>query len=173
MDSFKTYAGFATDWFNDFEGYAAVFVCRVDDKRGSPHFVFQDVIRTSSQVPYQSGHLAERDVPAYLKLFQAIPKNCTPDVLLVDGAGKAHPRKAGTACVLGEHTGMPTIGVTKTLFKHLQEKDAVPVRKCFVSVGRNLSLAEAVDNVRSCHGPFRKPWPIRCARVLARSMRRM
>jgi len=40
----------------------------------------------------------------------------TPSCILVDGNGILHPRRAGLACFVGVRTGIPTIGVGKTLF---------------------------------------------------------
>jgi deoxyinosine 3'endonuclease (endonuclease V) len=42
--------------------------------------------------------------------------NLTPRAILVDGNGILHTRKAGLACFLGVRTGIPTIGIGKTLF---------------------------------------------------------
>ena len=38
----------------------------------------------------------------------------TPDLLVCDGHGLAHPRRFGLACHLGVLTGLPAIGVGKT-----------------------------------------------------------
>ncbi len=40
----------------------------------------------------------------------------TPEVILVDGNGILHERKAGLATFLGVRTGVPTIGIGKTVY---------------------------------------------------------
>ena len=41
--------------------------------------------------------------------------NTTPDLLMVDGAGINHPRKAGIASHVGVALDLPTIGITKRI----------------------------------------------------------
>lgn len=66
--------------------------------------------------PYITGYLAFREIPLHLHLLaemQAAGK--LPDVLLVDGNGRLHPRRMGIATMLGALTGISTIGVAKKL----------------------------------------------------------
>ncbi|CAE7371627.1 Endov [Symbiodinium natans] len=64
-------------------------------------------------VPYVPGFLAMREVPALSKLFQDVPADVVPQVVLVDGNGAFHPRQCGAATHLGLSIGLPTIGVAK------------------------------------------------------------
>lgn len=161
-------AGFTTRWLGDERGYAAVVVQRLSDGK-----VWRACLPVTTSTPYHSGHLAQRDVPGYLILLASIPAEFKPDVSLVDGAGIAHPRKAGTASVFGAAANVTTIGVTKSLFTNLPTDDvrAVsgmnPTRPVFVSPGHGLNLEEAVRLVTGCFGPYRRPLPLRNARVLA------
>ncbi|QDU77188.1 Endonuclease V [Bremerella volcania] len=69
-----------------------------------------------AKFPYITGYLAFREIPLHLHLLaemQAAGK--LPDVLLVDGNGRLHPRRMGIATMLGGLTGIPTIGVAKKL----------------------------------------------------------
>ncbi|GAB1509363.1 endonuclease V [Actinophytocola sp. KF-1] len=62
--------------------------------------------------PYVPGLFAFRELPALLEALSRL--RTTPDLLVADGHGLAHPRRFGLACHLGVETGLPTIGVAKT-----------------------------------------------------------
>ncbi|WP_225845271.1 endonuclease V [Streptomyces sp. HPF1205] len=64
--------------------------------------------------PYIPGLFAFREVPVLVEALRAL--RVTPDLLLCDGHGLAHPRRFGLACHLGVLTGLPTAGVAKTPF---------------------------------------------------------
>lgn len=68
-------------------------------------------------VPYINGFLAFREVPALSQLLDAVPEHFKPQVVLVDGNGLYHPRRCGAATHLGVATGLPTVGVAKTVMK--------------------------------------------------------
>ncbi|KAL7432205.1 hypothetical protein ACHAXH_004946 [Discostella pseudostelligera] len=69
--------------------------------------------------PYIPSYLAFREVDPMLELIstqlQSHPE-LKPDVLLVDGNGQWHERKAGIASFVGVKTGIPTIGVGKSFY---------------------------------------------------------
>jgi len=62
--------------------------------------------------PYIPGLFAFRELPVLAVALRRL--ETTPDVLLCDGQGLAHPRRFGLACHLGLLTGLPTLGVAKT-----------------------------------------------------------
>ena len=62
--------------------------------------------------PYVPGLLSFREVPAVLAALGQL--TATPDVVLCDGQGYAHPRRFGLACHLGLVLGRPTVGCAKT-----------------------------------------------------------
>lgn len=79
--------------------------------------VYTDHIRIPSiPEPYIPGYLAFREVPHYRQLLQRVrgTHHC-PSVILVDGSGRLHPRRCGSACHLGVQEHMPTVGVAKNL----------------------------------------------------------
>ncbi|ETV91483.1 hypothetical protein, variant 1 [Aphanomyces invadans] len=69
---------------------------------------------TTLTLPYIPTFLAFREIPALLPLFDMIPREFYPQVVLVDGNGELHPRGFGIASHLGVVTQLPTIGVAKT-----------------------------------------------------------
>jgi deoxyribonuclease V len=68
------------------------------------------VTESVAGAPYEPGLLALRIGPMLEQATRALPR--TPDVLLIDGTSRDHPRRAGLALHLGEVLGMPTVGVT-------------------------------------------------------------
>jgi deoxyinosine 3'endonuclease (endonuclease V) len=70
-------------------------------------------------VPYTPSFLAFREMDPLLRLVrdqQSQRPELTPRAILIDGNGVLHTRGAGIACFLGVRTGIPTIGIGKTLF---------------------------------------------------------
>ncbi len=65
------------------------------------------------EMPYRSGLLSFRELPAILDVLATLSES--PDLVLCDGQGIAHPRRLGIAAHLGVLTGLPTIGVAKSL----------------------------------------------------------
>ncbi len=140
--------------------------------------------------PYIPGFLSFREIPA---LLQALAKiETTPDLILCDGQGLAHPRRFGLACHLGVLLNLPTIGVAKSLF--VGEYEAVGrekgnwqplkyegdtigavvrsrsgVKPIYVSIGHRLSLPTAIDYVLHCTPKYRLPETTRQADKLASS----
>ena len=76
-----------------------------------------EVVDTATAVgtagfPYVPGLFAFRELPILVAALARL--GTTPDALLCDGQGLAHPRRFGLACHLGILTGLPTLGVAKT-----------------------------------------------------------
>ncbi|KAF0697504.1 Aste57867_11814 [Aphanomyces stellatus] len=69
---------------------------------------------TTLTLPYIPTFLAFREIPALLPLFDMVPTEFQPQMLLVDGNGELHPRGFGIASHLGVVKQVPTIGVAKT-----------------------------------------------------------
>ncbi|MFH8344575.1 endonuclease V [Streptomyces sp. NPDC018045] len=64
--------------------------------------------------PYVPGLLAFREIPTVVDALRRLGR--TPDLVVCDGYGLAHPRRFGLASHLGVLTGLPTIGVAKNPF---------------------------------------------------------
>jgi deoxyribonuclease V len=58
------------------------------------------------------GLLSFREIPAAVDALAGLAT--TPDLLLCDGQGFAHPRRFGLACHLGWLLDVPSIGVAKS-----------------------------------------------------------
>jgi deoxyribonuclease V len=138
--------------------------------------------------PYVPGYLSFREIPAILAAFPQI--ETTPDLILCDGQGYAHPRRLGLACHLGVLLNIPTIGVAKSLFigKHedvalekgswqpLVDRDETVgavlrsrslVKPIYVSIGHRISLPTAINYVMGCLTKYRLPETTRWADKLA------
>lgn len=154
----------------------------------SLQLIGHSVARIPTSMPYVPGLLSFRELPALLQALQALPQ--VPDLIYCDGLGIAHPRRLGIASHLGVVTGLPTIGVAKSILvgsheELSQEKGArVPlkhageqvgwmlrskdrVKPLIVSPGHRVSLDTAVELVASCCRGYRLPEPTRLADRLA------
>ncbi|WP_266167878.1 deoxyribonuclease V [Dyella subtropica] len=150
--------------------------------------IAEAVARLPTCMPYIPGLLSFRELSAVLRALAGLPE--VPDLIFVDGQGIAHPRGLGIASHLGVITGLPTIGVAKTLLvgRHdevgerrgdradliyqgrvigtvLRSKDRV--KPLIVSPGHRVSVAGAANRVLGCCTRYRLPEPTRLADRLA------
>ncbi|PMB08993.1 endonuclease V [Fischerella thermalis CCMEE 5273] len=144
--------------------------------------------RRPTSFPYIPGFLSFREIPAVLDALEKI--KITPDLILCDGQGIAHPRRFGIACHLGVIVNIPSIGVAKSLLvgKHQELPDTrgswqplihkgeivgavlrtrVGVKPVYVSSGHRISLPTAIDYVLRCTPKYRLPETTRIADKLA------
>lgn len=142
--------------------------------------------------PYIPGLLSFREGPPLLEAFGKL--NRTPDVVLFDGQGIAHPRGIGLASHLGLLLDLPAVGCAKSLLVGSHEKvgekrgdraDLVyrersvgaavrtreKVKPVFVSQGHRICLPRAVELVLSCCRGYRLPEPIRRAHLAVNRLR--
>ncbi len=138
--------------------------------------------------PYVPGLLSFRETPVAIKALEKLEN--APDLILCDGQGIAHPRRFGVACHIGLITGVPSIGVAKSLLVgkygalgeergstaplvHRSEEVGVVLRTknkvqpVYVSVGHKISLETAVDFVLRCAPKYRLPETTRLADQMA------
>ncbi len=66
------------------------------------------------KIPYVPTFLFIREAPIMIKNYENF-KNEEIDLILVDGHGLAHPRRAGLASIMGILTDTPSIGIAKRL----------------------------------------------------------
>ncbi len=98
------------------QGYAVVGVFKVNQDAALNRFriieeqYFYHVGRVN--FPYIPGYLSFREIPLLLPVLEKIA--IMPDLILVDGAGIAHPRCLGLATHLGILGLIPTIGCAKS-----------------------------------------------------------
>ena len=146
------------------------------------------IARCPTQFPYIPGFLSFREVPALLEALRQL--TLTPDLILCDGQGLAHPRRFGLACHLGVLLDIPTIGVAKS--RLLGEHEELPnqrgawqplihqdeivgavvrsrtgTKPLYVSPGHRVSLETAIEFTLRCAPKYRLPETTRQADKLA------
>ncbi len=146
-------------------------------------------IFTPATFPYIPGLLAFREIPAILAALAELKS--TPDLLMVDGQGIAHPRRMGIAAHLGVLLDWPTLGIAKSRLTGKfempgpQKGDRAPlmagkeqigvvlrsrdnVAPLFISPGHRVSMETAVELTLRCLTRYRLPEPTRMADKLSK-----
>lgn len=93
------------------EGGAVTRAAAVLLDAGNLQPIAMNIARLPTAMPYIPGLLSFRELPALLEALKGLP--VSPDLVLVDGHGIAHPRRLGIAAHFGVVTGLPSIGVAK------------------------------------------------------------
>jgi deoxyribonuclease V len=142
--------------------------------------------------PYIPGLLSFREIPPLLEAWEKL--KFTPDVLVVDGQGIAHPRRLGIASHLGLILDIPTIGCGKSRligrfenpgdqpgnFAPLIDRGEVigavlrtklKTNPIFVSPGHRVTLEDSLRILISCVRGYRIPEPTRQAHLLVNRFR--
>ncbi|MEC9453824.1 MAG: deoxyribonuclease V [Pseudomonadota bacterium] len=154
------------------------------------------IARRPTSFPYIPGLLSFREVPVLLDALAML--DITPDILMCDGHGIAHPRRFGIACHLGLLPDMPVIGVAKSRLtgSHdepgLEKGDRAPlvataksggreerlgavlrtrsgVKPVYVSTGHRVGLKTALALTMRCATRYRLPEPVRLADKLSKT----
>ena len=139
-------------------------------------------------LPYIPGLLSFREAPLTLAACQKL--TITPDLILVDGQGIAHPRRMGLASHLGLFLNTPTIGCAKSLLCGKYKEPGIEpgsyaevvdrgevigvalrtklgTKPVYVSIGHKVDLQTAIYWVMNCCLGYRLPEPTRLAHLAA------
>ncbi len=141
--------------------------------------------------PYVPGLLTFREAPVILDALTQL--TISPDVLIFDGQGYAHPRRMGLATHMGLLLDHPTVGCAKSrlcgeyeepglergAYSWLKDKGEIigavlrtrtNVKPLFVSPGHLVSLSTAIELVLGCGGGYKLPETTRWAHRVASEM---
>ncbi|MFJ9368407.1 endonuclease V [Nocardia sp. NPDC101769] len=185
---FRTVAGLDSAYDDDGNVAAAIVVLDAT----TLETVETATARGTTDFPYVPGLLAFRELPTTLAALENL--TATPDLLVCDSQGLAHPRRFGFACHLGLLTGMPTIGVAKNAWGEFEEparergassvitidgdpvgralRTRTDVKPVYVSVGHLIDLETACAQVLSLTPEYRQPETTRRADRLCRTLLR-
>lgn len=145
-------------------------------------------VEGSLDFPYIPGLLSFREMPFLLEAFRRLAT--TPDLVIVDGQGLAHPRRLGIACHLGLFLDLPTVGCAKSrlIGSHDEPGDCpgdyallrdngevigavlrtrLGIKPVYVSTGHRISLDMSVRWVMRCLRGYRLPEPTHLAHQAA------
>jgi len=146
------------------------------------------VVQGKLDFPYIPGLLSFRESPLTLAACHKL--TITPDLILVDGQGIAHPRRLGLASHLGLFLNTPTIGCAKSIlcgnhevlgdepssYTEVVDKGEIigaalrtklRVKPVYVSIGHKVDLNTAIYWVMKCCRGYRLPEPARLAHLAA------
>jgi len=122
--------------------------------------------------------------------MQWIMREHQPDLVVVDGHGVAHPRRAGIATHVGVVFDVPSIGVAKKRLYgketkiggklYLVDKDGAPIAgiiergrsRVYVSPGHRISVDTSLRLVKTMLRRGRLPEPTRVADRLTKELRK-
>ncbi|CAG0945317.1 partial Endonuclease V, partial [Anaerolineae bacterium] len=146
------------------------------------------IARMPITFPYIPGLLAFREIPVILRAFERL--QTAPDMIIVDGQGRAHPRRLGIACHLGVLLDLPAIGCAKSIlcgkatapknergaWSPLMDRGErigaalrtrVGTTPVYVSIGHRVSLSSAIEHVLLACKTYRLPETTRWAHRVA------
>ena len=139
-------------------------------------------------LPYIPGLLSFRESPLIMAACEEL--SVSPDLVLVDGQGIAHPRRLGLASHLGLLWDKPTIGCAKSLLcgwhqpvgpepgsyaELIDDNEVIGAAlrtkegsaPLYISIGHKIDLATALQWVLNCCRGYRLPEPTRLAHLAA------
>ena len=158
----------------------------------SDRTVIETQTETRGELPYVPRLLSFRELPVLLAAFAALRH--TPDAVMLDGQGIAHPRRFGLACQLGLWLNVPCLGCAKSWLVGDHDEpgpragDSTPLtvagesvgavvrsaegaKPVFVSPGHLQDTDSATATVRATLSGYRHPTPTREAHMAANRLR--
>jgi len=129
--------------YKDDLAFCAAVICDLKKERVLKEILVKEEI----DFPYIPSLLFLREAPIMLEAIEKIDRDY--DLILVDGHGLAHPRKAGLATVIGILTEKPTIGIAKSfLYGEIKDnyifvegqKVGIKFGKYYASIGSNIDI---------------------------------
>lgn len=157
----------------------------------SLNLIQKSVVEDTVQFPYIPGLFSFRELPAITKSLELL--NITPDLIICDGQGIAHPRRFGLACHVGVIFDIPTIGCGKNLLlgTHAEvgktKGDYSPVfdngeiianalrtrdnvKPLYISIGHRVSLCKANKIILNLCKKYRLPETTRISNSIVQSL---
>jgi deoxyribonuclease V len=157
---------------------ACIVVCEYPSMK----LVEKKTYSLSDPSPYLPGYLSYRVLPAIMEAYNLLDEE--PDLLLVAGAGIAHPRKFGLASHLGLSLNKPTIGITQKAFAGQVEKGKIIFQNeivgfevrtreyanpLYASPGHLISLGSVISIIPSTiQYPHKMPEPLHLAHKIGK-----
>uniref|UniRef100_A0A7V4E4E2 Endonuclease V n=1 Tax=candidate division WOR-3 bacterium TaxID=2052148 RepID=A0A7V4E4E2_UNCW3 len=147
------------------------------------------IIKDKVDFPYLPEFLSYRELKFIIKAYEQIKRK--PDIILIDGQGILHPRRAGIATHFGVIVNKPTIGVAKSLligeikgelkkerFAYLPIflnneisgyvlRSKEKVKPIYISPGNLITKEKALEIVINCCKKYRLPEPLRYVHIKA------
>lgn len=179
--------------FNKYEKdvYAGIIVLSYPDLIPIEH----SCVKMEVNFPYVPGLLSFREIPPLLEAWKKIKH--TPDAIMVDGHGVAHPRRLGIAAHFGLAINISTLGAAKKKlygtydepkhengsYAHLYDpktrdiigtvlRTKTNVKPMFVSPGNHMSIEDARNIALQTARGYRLPEPTRQAHLLVNAFRK-
>ncbi len=160
--------------------FAAVVVMDLNSLDIIETVITQDIV----SFPYTPGLFSFRELPPITKALKQL--NTSPDLIVCDGQGIAHPRRFGLACHLGVLFNVPTVGCGKSRligdaiqpgkergdYSPLIDSDEVigcilrtqnNIKPVYVSIGHRISLSTARKLILDLCPHYRLPQTTRLA----------
>ena len=164
---------------------AAVVLFSYPDLAVLEKHIYEEPLRMA----YMPGLLSFREMPALLGALQQLKQS--PDLVMADGHGIAHPRRLGIATHLGLWIDTPTIGCAKSILVGTHEpvgeavgdwsplvyrRDVIgavlrtraKVKPMYISPGHKISLESSIKYVLACGRGYRLPETTRQADKLSK-----